>query len=270
MGYHGNISLIEMKRRILIAGNWKMHLNTSQASILLHRLQERIKIYRDVEVVLCPSMMVLQPLSMQLDRRKFRLGAQNAYHQDEGAYTGEVSVTMLRDLVHYVIVGHSERRHIFEETDDEIAKKVAACLRNGISPILCVGETKHERTAKETKRILHDQLNVSLSGATSNDMRDVVIAYEPVWAIGTGEYAKPDMVATAVKTIRHNVEHMFGSRVAKKMRVLYGGSVIPDVARGYLELEGVDGLLVGGASLNYHQFSSIVEAAYRCVLGKNK
>src|SRR4051812_6430220 len=125
-------------RKILIVANWKMNLNASQASLLVHRLSERIRIHRDIEVVLAPSMLTLQPLSVGLDRRKFRLAAQNAYHKDEGAYTGEVSFTMLRDLVHYVIVGHSERRRYFHEDLDMIRDKVAAAVRNGIAPILCV------------------------------------------------------------------------------------------------------------------------------------
>lgn len=249
--------------RILIAANWKMHLNTSQASLLLHRLQERIKIYRDVEVVLCPSMLTLQPLSMQIDRRKFRLGAQDAYHQDEGAFTGEVAVHMLRDLVHYVIVGHSERRHVFGETDDEISQKVQACLRNDISPILCIGETKHERLEGETKQVIHDQLSVGLRGVSSPELSEVVIAYEPVWAIGTGDNASVSQIEEAVKAIRKNLEAMYGPRSLKKVRILYGGSVSSDTSRGYLDIDGIDGLLVGGASLNYHQFSDIVDSAYR-------
>lgn len=240
-----------------------MHLNASQASLLLHRLQERIKIHRDVEVVLIPSMLTLQPLSMQLDRRKFRLGAQNAYHHDEGAFTGEVSMTMLHDLVHYVLVGHSERRHVFGETDEEAAKKVAAAMRNGIMPILCVGETQHERNQGETNQVLHDQTTVGLRDVTSSELENIVIAYEPVWAIGTGDYAKPDQVEAAIKVIRNNIEHLFGKRAANKVRVLYGGSVNADNARSYLELDTVDGLLVGGASLNYHQFADIVDSAFR-------
>src|SRR5476651_2688249 len=128
-------------RRTLIVGNWKMHLNAAQASLLVHRLSERIKIHRDIEVVLAPSMLVLQPLSLQIDRRKFRLAAQNAYYKDEGAFTGEVSFTMLQDLVHYGLVGHSDRRHKFDESLTDIREKVAAAIRNDISPILCVGET---------------------------------------------------------------------------------------------------------------------------------
>ena len=249
--------------RILIAGNWKMHLNTSQASLLMHRLQERIKIHRDVEVVLFPSMLTLQPLSLQIDRRKFRLGAQDAHHQDEGAFTGEVSATMLHDLVHYILVGHSERRHVFGETDETTGLKVAAAIRNNISPVLCVGETKHERLGKETSKVLHDQVIAGLRNVTSREIKNVVIAYEPVWAIGTGDIATPDQIAKAVQIIRHNIAELYGKRPSERIRILYGGSVVPDVARTYLEIDGVDGLLVGGASLNYHQFSSIVDSAFR-------
>ena len=256
-------------KRILIAGNWKMHLNTSQASVLVHRLQERVKIHRDVEVVLCPTMMTLQPLSMQIDRRKFRLGAQNAHFEDEGAFTGEVSMTMLRDLVHYVLVGHSERRHVFGETNDDVTKKVAAAVRNEISPIICVGETKHDRTQGETKQVLHDQTVAALRDVTSRDMHNVVFAYEPVWAISNGanyanhEVATPEQVATAIKVIRDNVAHLYGKTAAGRLRVLYGGSSNADNSRAYLETDGVDGLLVGGASLNYHQFSDMVDSAFR-------
>jgi triosephosphate isomerase len=256
--------------RILIVGNWKMHFNASQASFYLHRLQERIKISRDVEVVLAPSMLVLQPLSLQIDRRKFRLAAQNAFYEDEGTYTGEVSVNMLRDLVHYVIVGHSERRHVLDETDDEIAKKVAACIRNDIMPILCIGETKHEREEGETKQVIHDQLSVALKNVTASDLSKVVIAYEPVWAISKGpsdtgpaHYAKPVQIEEAAGVINKNLAAMFGPKAASKVRLLYGGTVVPDIARGYLDIEGIDGFLVGGASLNYHQFSDIVDSAYR-------
>jgi triosephosphate isomerase len=250
-------------RKLLIVGNWKMHLNTMQASILLHRLQERIRIYRDIEVVLAPSMLVLQPLSIQLDRRKFRLAAQNAYFKDNGAFTGEVSFTMLRELVHYAIIGHSERRHIFGESLSDVSQKVAAAVRNDIIPILCVGETHTERVSGQTKRVLHDQLTSALKDLTSKDIENIVIAYEPVWAIGTGNVAKPDQVEQAIATIRHNIAELYGKKAAANVRVLYGGSVVPDVARGFLELEGVDGFLVGGASINYHQFSAIVESGYK-------
>jgi triosephosphate isomerase len=250
-------------RKVLIVGNWKMHLNASQASLLVHRLQENIKLYRNIEVVLAPTMLTLQPMSVQLDRRKFRLAAQNAYFKDEGAFTGEVSFTMLRDLVHYVIVGHSERRHIFNEDLPMIRDKVAAAFRNGITPILCVGETKQERDDKETKQVLHDQLMSALSNLTAEEVAQTVIAYEPVWAIGTGDVAKPDQVADATNYIRNYVLDVFGKEAASDLRILYGGSVVPEVVHGFLNEPGVDGFLVGGASLNYHSFGGIVNATYR-------
>lgn len=256
-------------RKILIVGNWKMHLNASQASLLLHRLQERIKIHRDIEIVLAPSMLTLQPLSVQIDRRKFRLAAQNAYHKDEGAYTGEVSFTMLRELVHYVIIGHSERRHIFHEDLDLVRDKAAAAIRNDITPILCIGETKHERKEGETKQVLHDQLMTALSNLTAEEVRSMVIAYEPVWAISDGTnykehvVAKPDQIDSAVTYIRSYVTDIYGPKAAKMLRVLYGGSTFPEVVQGFLEIPGVDGFLVGGASLNYHNFANIISSAHR-------
>lgn len=254
-----------MAERTLIVGNWKMHLNVSQASLLLHRLQERIRISSDVEVVLAPSMLVLQPLSVRLDRRKFRLAAQNAYAKDEGAYTGEVSFTMLRDLVHYVIIGHSERRTYFNETLPVVRQKVAAAVRNEITPILCVGETKEERKNGETRQVLHDQITTALHDLTAKEVQDIVIAYEPVWAISTfeGILAKPHEAQKEMDFIRDQIKHLYGPKAAKNVRVLYGGSVDEQIAGGYLEIPGCDGVLVGGASINYHKFSGIVDAAYR-------
>lgn len=259
-----------MKRKLIVA-NWKMNLNTSQASLLLHRLQERIKIRRDVEVVLAPSMLVLQPLSVQIDRRKFRLAAQNAHHKDEGAFTGEVSFTMLRDLVHYALVGHSDRRYKFNEDLPMVREKIAAAIRNEISPILCVGETAQEKADKETRQVLHDQVTSALANVTAREIPEVVIAYEPVWALSNGtdylhhEMPKPDEIAKSVAYIRHNVENLYGKKAATRMRVLYGGSTNASTAKGILSIEGVDGLLVGGASLNYHEFAGIVAAADRLV-----
>lgn len=242
-----------------------MHLNTAQASLLLHRLQERIRISRDIEVVLAPSMLVLQPLSMQLDRRKFRLAAQNAFATDEGAYTGEVSFTMLRDLVHYVIIGHSERRIHFGESYELIRDKVAAAVRNEITPILCVGETERERRSGETQQILHDQVASALHNLTAKEVGNMVIAYEPVWAISTfgGKLAKPGEAQKEMDFIRDQVKHLYGPKAAKNVRILYGGSVNEHIVRGYLEIPGCDGVLVGGASINYHQFAGVVDSAYR-------
>lgn len=250
-------------RRILIVGNWKMHLNASQASLLLHRLTETVPIHKNIEVVLAPSMLSLQPLSIQLDRRKFRLASQNAYWRDEGAFTGEVSFSMLRDLVHYAIVGHSERRHIFNEDLPTIRDKVAAAVRNEITPILCIGETKREREDGETKRVLHDQLMSALSNLTAEEVSQMVIAYEPVWAIGTGDIAKPAQIEPLATYIRSYVKDIFGDKAAEEVRVLYGGSVVPEVVHGYLEIKGIDGFLVGGDSLNYHDFAKVVDDTHR-------
>lgn len=256
-------------RKILIVANWKMHLNASQASLLVHRLQERVKIHRDIEVVLAPTMLVLQPLSIQIDRRKFRLAAQNAYWRDEGAFTGEVSFTMLRELVHYAIVGHSERRQIFHEDLETVRDKVAAAVRNGITPILCIGETRHEREQGETNQVLHDQLMTGLSNLTATEVANMVIAYEPMWAISSGsnyadhELPKPAEVAAAIEYIRNYVKGVFDSTAAKELRVLYGGSTFPDMVPGMLATPDLDGFLVGGASLNYHDFSQIISLARR-------
>lgn len=249
-------------RKLLIVGNWKMHLNASQASLLVHRLSERIKIHRDIEVVLAPSMLALQPLSVQIDRRKFRLAAQNAYQRDEGAFTGEVSFNMLRELVHYAIVGHSERRNIFSEGLDQVRDKMSAAIRNDIVPILCVGETKQEREDGETKQVLHDQLMSALSDLTATEVADIVVAYEPIWAIGQTA-AKPVEVLEAIGYIRQYIEDVFGQSAAGDIRLLYGGDVEPDTAGGLLSVKGLDGFLIGHASINYHQFSEIVAAAHR-------
>lgn len=233
--------------------------------MVLHRLQERTRIHRNIEVVIAPSMLMLQPLSMQIDRRKFRLAAQNAFYKDEGAFTGEVSFTMLRDVVHYVIVGHSERRIHFGEDLSLIRDKVQAAIRNEITPILCVGETKQERKEGHAKQVIHDQVATALSNLTSSEVSNIVIAYEPVWAISTfgGELAKPSQAADAIAFIRKQVSELYGPKVAEAVRVLYGGSVDESIVRGYLEVEGCDGALVGGASLNPYKFAGIIDAAYR-------
>lgn len=259
-------------RKLMIAGNWKMHLNTHEASLLLHRLNERIPVHRDIEVVLAPSLLSLQPLSVEIDRHKFRLAAQNAYYKDEGAYTGEVSFTMLRDLVHYAIIGHSERRIYFHDTLEDVRSKVAAAVRNDITPILCIGETYEERRAGETKQVLHDQLTTALSDLTAGGVERLVIAYEPVWAISTfgGILAKPYETEEAMKRIRYEVKELYGERAANAVRVLYGGSVDDQIVRGYLEVTDCDGVLVGAASLNYHKFSGIVASAYRMLQEERK
>lgn len=253
-----------MKKSLIVA-NWKMNLNTHEASLLVKRFDDNIEMHRDVEVVIAPSFLTLQPISVQIDRRKFKLASQDGYLVDQGAYTGEVSFTMLRDLVHYSIIGHSERRIYFNETLEVVRDKVQAAIRNEINPILCVGETKHERSAGETKRVIHDQITTALSNLTPEEVENISIAYEPVWAISTfgGELAKPDEIEKVVKMIRSLISEISGDKIARDMRILYGGSVDDQTATGYLAIDGVDGLLVGSASLNYHKFSKIVASAYR-------
>ncbi len=247
----------------LIVGNWKMNLNVHQASLYVHELSNKIEHHKDVDVVLAPSSIALQTLSLQVKRHHFGLAAQNCYWRDDGAFTGEVSATQLRGLVDYVIVGHSERRHIFGETNKDIRSKVQAILRNGLTPILCVGETADERANGETKHVLHDQVSSGLANVASDEIDKVVIAYEPVWAIGTGDNALPSDVETVEKTIRSQVESLYGHKVASSMKVLYGGSVNSDNASDYLALKGINGFLVGGASLHVEQFSSIIDKAHQ-------
>jgi triosephosphate isomerase len=256
---------MDSDKKTLIVGNWKMHLNVHQSSLLLHRLNERIQVHRGVEVVIAPSMLVLQPLAHEINNRKFKLSAQDAYSKDEGGYTGEVSFAMLGDLVQYCIIGHSARRIYFNETLETVRDKVEASVRNGITPIICVGETKQERDAGETKQVLHDQITTALMNLTSRDIEHIVIAYEPVWAISTfdGVIAKPDDIAKSIAYIRMQIQELYGKRAAERIRILYGGSVNEHDARGYLEIPGVDGALVGAASLNYHQFAAIVAVAYQ-------
>lgn len=249
--------------KTLIVGNWKMYHNTHQASLLLHHLSDKVKIRQDVEVVLCPNYLVLQSLSLQVNHRQFKLGAQNCNWHDEGAYTGEVSATMLSGLTQYVIVGHSERRHIFGEHDIDIRKKVQAVIRNNMKPILCIGETALERTDGETRHVLHDQLVSGLANVTSEEVATIAIAYEPVWAIGTGKNANPIDVKEVVVLIRKQITSLYGKEAADAVQVLYGGSVSGSNVADYLAIKGVNGLLVGGASLQADEFATITAAAHK-------
>lgn len=247
----------------LIVGNWKMNLNTHEASLYLHKLSGLVKVHRDVEAVVAPTLLALQSLSLQIDRRQFKLAVQNLYWRDHGAFTGEVSATQLKGTVDYAIIGHSERRHIFGETDKDIRNKVQAAIRNHIKPILCIGETASERADGEMQDVIHDQLISGLSNVTSEELAQVTIAYEPVWAIGTGDNAVPDDVTKAAKAIRNQIKHLYGATAAKDIRILYGGSVTAASAASYLALSDVDGLLVGGASLDARAFSEIIEIAHK-------
>lgn len=254
----------------LIIGNWKMNLGVHEASLYLHKLAKEVKTHRNVEVVLAPTVLTLQTLSLQVNFRQFKLAAQNFYWRDHGAFTGEVSATQLRGMVQYALVGHSERRHIFHESDKDTRAKVQAAIRNGIRPVLCVGETASERAVGETQDVLHDQLVGGLANITSEELEQVVIAYEPVWAIGTGNNASPPDVTSAIQTIRSQLKHLYGAKAAEGVQVLYGGSVSADSAADYVGLPDVDGLLVGGASLDAAVFSLIVEKSFASIKTSKK
>lgn len=251
-----------MRDKKLIAGNWKMNLTMQEASLYLHELSNRVKSHRNVEVVLAPTMLTLQSLSLQVDHRQFKLAAQNLYWRDNGAFTGEVSARQLHGIVQYAIIGHSERRHVFHESDKEVRSKVQAAIRNDIKPILCVGETASERADGETHDILHDQIVGGLANVTSEEFDRITIAYEPVWAIGTGNNASPLDVKAAEKAIRSQIRHLYGESASESFRLLYGGSVTKESAADYLAIDGIDGLLIGGASLDAEAFSTIVEKAH--------
>lgn len=250
-----------------IVGNWKMNFTVGESSIYLHKLLKLIHFYRGIEVVVAPSTIALQALSLQLNRqsnrKKVKLAAQNLYYRDYGAYTGEVSVSQLTGIVDYAIIGHSERRYIFGETDKEISKKVAAAIRGNITPILCVGETANERDFGETEEVLKDQLLSGLRDVSLEDIQKVIIAYEPVWAISSvkgARLASPDDVARSIEIIHEQLKALYKK---DENPVLYGGSVNPSNAGAYLTIPGVNGLLMGSSSLIADQFNAIIDLAKR-------
>ena len=249
-----------------IVGNWKLNFTVGEASIYLHKLLKALPNYRDIEVVVAPSTIALQPLSLQVDRHKIKLAAQNAFYRDYGAFTGETAFPQLRGITDYAIIGHSERRYIFREDDKMVAKKVAAAIRNKITPILCIGETESERAFGETADVIRDQLIGGLSEVADDDLDKVIIAYEPVWAISSVKAAKlatPDEVAEVVRLIRGVLADTYGKDLAEKVPVLFGGSVNASNAGAYLTVPGVNGLLAGGASLILNEFVDIIETAKR-------
>jgi triosephosphate isomerase len=249
-----------------IVGNWKLNFTVGEASIYLHKLLKAIPNYRDIDVIVAPSTIALQPLSLQIDRHKVKLAAQNGFYRDYGAFIGETSFSQLRGIADYAIIGHSERRYIFREDDKMVAKKVGAAIRNKITPILCIGETESERAFGETADVIRDQLSGGLSEVGDDDIDKVIIAYEPVWAISSTKAAKlasPDEIAEVVKLIRASLKEMYGEKVADDIPVLFGGSVNPSNAGAYLMVPGVNGLLIGGSSLILSEFVDIIEIAKR-------
>jgi triosephosphate isomerase len=250
-------------RRPLIIGNWKMNKTASEAAAFIRDLRERVSASPHADVVIAPPFTALETAYSALGPSSWiYLGAQDVHWEEQGAFTGEVSAPMLRELgCRYVIVGHSERRTLFGERDENIQKKVLAALKHRLSPILCVGESLAERETNRTESIVTAQLKVSLAGLTAQDLATVTIAYEPVWAIGTGRAATTKQAVTAHRSIRLFIETGWDSQTASSIRILYGGSVTPQNIESLLVSDAIDGALVGGACLNPNSFATIIGLA---------
>ncbi len=247
-------------RKPLIAANWKMYKTIAEAISFVEEFQRLIGPLTDREVVIAPPFTALAALRAAVGQEGFRVAAQNCHWEEKGAFTGEISTVMLKDIgCEYVIIGHSERRHIFLETDDMIAKKVTAAYHSGLTPILCVGEKLDEREAGKTFEVLARQLDAVSQNLTGDEMTRLVIAYEPVWAIGTGKTASPEQAQEAHAFIRDRCAASFEKRIANAVRIVYGGSVKPDNVDALMANADVDGLLVGGASLEVASFQRIVQ-----------
>ena len=245
----------------LIAGNWKMHKTVSEATAFVGELLDLGATAKAVDIGVCPSFVALRAVVEATEGSSVQVYAQNMHHEQRGAFTGEVSPPMLVDAgVHGTILGHSERREMFGETDTELQLKVPAALEAGLVPILCIGETGGERDRGQTERKLRHQLHEDLARVDVERLGDVVIAYEPIWAIGTGRVATPEQAQEAIAFVRGQIAGR-SQQQAERIRLLYGGSVTPENASGLLELPDVDGALVGGASLETRSFAAIVAAA---------
>jgi triosephosphate isomerase len=258
-------------QRALIAGNWKMNTRSDSASALASALASEFPNEAEgVEILVCPPFPYLATVRERIEGSAVHLGAQNVYFEPAGAYTGEVAVEMLTDVgCEYVIVGHSERRHVLGETDELINKKARAALEGGLRAILCVGELLAEREAGRTEEVLETQMSGGLEGLSADDLEKIVIAYEPVWAIGTGVTATPEQADSAHAHLRKWLAGRYNGEVASRMRIQYGGSVKPDNAASLLALPNVNGALVGGASLNAESFGQIIAAGIEVSRGSS-
>lgn len=251
-------------RRTFVAGNWKMNLARDEAVALARQIADRASSMPDVELAVCPPSVYLDAVGAILQGSSVGLGAQNMYFEPNGAFTGEISGSMLVDLrCAYVILGHSERRHILGETDEDVNRKVKVALQLGLTPIVCVGETLNEREAGRTKEVVAHQFTHSLAGLSAEQMQKIVIAYEPVWAIGTGKVATPAQAEEVHADLRSLLESSYNAAVADVVRIQYGGSVKPDNAAELLSQPNIDGALVGGAALKADSFLGIAAAAPR-------
>ncbi len=250
------------QRRPVVVGNWKMHNLQAETVLLVKECRRLLDGVREVDIGVAPPYTSLAVAGRELQGSVIRLGAQNCHLEDRGAYTGEIAPKMLADAnCAYVIVGHSERRHLFGERDDDIAKKVKLVLHNEMIPILCVGETLDERDEEQTFRVVGRQVEIGLSGFTARGVEKIVLAYEPVWAIGTGKTATPAQAQEVHAFIREYIRDVYGEEAASRTRIQYGGSVKGDNARALMEQPDIDGALVGGASLEAKSFAEIVKAA---------
>ena len=249
-------------RKPIVAGNWKMNLTREAAISLAREVAAAGSSYPQTDVAVCPPFVYLDVVQVALKGSSVGLGAQNMYHEKEGAFTGEISGAMLADVgCKYVILGHSERRHVLGETDEQINRKVLAALQIRLIPIVCVGETLAEREAGQTQSVIHRQFSASLAGLSADQVVQLVIAYEPVWAIGTGRNATPQQAEEVHADLRRLIESRYNSQVASSVRIQYGGSVKPENAGELLSQPNIDGALVGGASLKAPSFLGIVAAA---------
>ncbi|MGF1484999.1 MAG: triose-phosphate isomerase [Opitutales bacterium] len=254
-------------RKYLIAGNWKMNKTADEGAELVNDIAAEVGKQTDVGVAVCPPFTALEASGKAIGESTINLGAQNMHPEPSGAYTGEVSAAMLRQLfVTYVILGHSERRQYFNESDAFINQKVLAALDSSLRPILCVGETIEEREAGQVESVLNTQLTGGLANVKQADADSVVIAYEPVWAIGTGKTATPEMAQEAHAFIREKLTDIFDADTAAKIRILYGGSMKPANADELLAQPDIDGGLIGGASLEAKSFVKLVQSALERVV----
>ncbi len=248
-----------MDRKPFIAGNWKMFKTDSEAENTARELAGLIQDVKDVDIMIAPPFTALLPVAKAIDGSDIFLGAQNMHWEDKGAYTGEISPLMLKAAgCKYVIIGHSERRQYFGETDETINKKIRSAITHGLAPVFCVGETESQREMKKTFSVLDKQIKNGLEGFFPDDLKDLVIAYEPVWAIGTGKTASSDQAQEVHKFLRELIGKKFGNPLAKKIRIQYGGSVKPDNIKELMNMEDIDGALVGGASLDAATFAWII------------
>jgi triosephosphate isomerase (TIM) len=248
-------------RKLLIAGNWKMYKTPAEAQSFLHTFLPLVKDVNQREILICPPAVDLATALHSAKGSAVMVGAQNMHFAEEGAFTGEISASMLLALgVTHVILGHSERRQYFGETDEDVNKKLITALKHHLVPIVCIGEHEQQREGGMTQEVVCQQISRAIHGIDAAKLHRMVIAYEPIWAIGTGKTATPGAAGEAHLVIRSEVGRLVGRRIADEMRILYGGSVKPENAEALLNQPEIDGALVGGASLDPHSFAAIVKA----------